>query len=1142
MRLGFVVAALCAGCLKSSSVHCGDYVCGSDSVCVPDGCARQDEIAACVGLADADMCTTPSGGVGSCQNGVCRTGLCGNGAVDLGEVCDDGNRESGDGCRGDCSKFETCDGILDIGEPCDDGNTNAADGCDACVQTKWTPTVIVGGLASAATLGVGFRDVAVDANGNLYVADFNGHRVHRIDRGTNVVTPVAGVGSPGFGGDDGPATSAMLDGPTGIAVDGLGNVYIADTGNHRVRRVDAETGSIVTIAGTGVGDFGGDGGPATGADLNYPYRVTVDGLGNVFIADTYNNRVRKVDADTGVMSTVAGGGTSLGDDGPATAAQLTEVYDITLDSAGNLYIADASWGRVRRVLATTGTITTVAGDGNYGDTGDGGPATSARLRYPVSVEVDALGNLYVGDGDTPRIRRVDAMTGVITAFAGSGQSGLAGDGGPATSASMTYPFGIAIREGDVYIADTANRRIRTVNNVGTITTVAGTFADAADGGSATSAALVGDPLHVAADAMGNLYISDALGSRLRRVDAMTGAISTVAGTGSYGISGDDGPAANAPLYNAGSVVLDATGNLYLSTWNNSNQPSIRRVDALTGVITTIVSSGLGTAMAMASDAQGNLYLADSYFHVVRRVDALTRAITVHAGTGVAGFSGDDGDADLAQLNNPTGVRIDAAGNLLIADAGNFRIRKVVGGIITTVAGNGGSGSTGDGGAATSAAIGAASVAVDNDGTLYLYRAGTGRIRKVEAGTITAFAGTGTAGFAGDGGPALAGALEATDVTVDGQGNVYVAGTYYPDASDRISYVRRIEATSGRITTIAGQIAPGGMGRGANKHLADPRALALGTSGAFIAGGGTGTVQRLHSSGALAVVAGRHRQLVPTASLALYRDQSFGSIGGIALDETAGRFYITEGNSIHAVTMVDPDDETTWTIAPLANAAGTAGFTEGAGISAIAAQFRQPTGLYLDETSQMLYVADTGNHVIRTINLATGMVQTIAGVPATRGFVGDGQLATAALLQSPQAITRCSSGDLFIADTKNHRVRRIASGSNVISTVLGDGTAGSSGEGGPSSNFPIHAPQGLGCDATGNLYVTSTSTVRVVLAAASGVVDGTGEVQTVYGSRHSSSFPESVTTCLTGLVVVDATTLRVADACTGLLVEVRREAL
>jgi sugar lactone lactonase YvrE len=289
------------------------------------------------------------------------------------------------------------------------------------------------------------------------------------------ISTVAGNGTQGFGGDGGPATDANLDGPVGIALDSAGNLFIADTFNNRIRRVDA-SGTITTVAGDGAaglaGDFGGDGGPATSAKLYWPLDVAVDSDGNIFIADRHNHRVRRVDATTRIITTVAGNGTAGfgGDGGPATGANLRGPNGVALDSDGNLFIADLGNQRIRRVDADTGNITTVAGDGTRDFGGDGGPATSAKLYGPRSVALDGNGNLFIADTGNRRIRRVDASTGIITTVAGNGTQGFGGDGGPATSANLDGPISVMLdSNGNLIIAD--NNRIRRVDITPTDTDV-----------------------------------------------------------------------------------------------------------------------------------------------------------------------------------------------------------------------------------------------------------------------------------------------------------------------------------------------------------------------------------------------------------------------------------------------------------------------------------------------------------------------------------------------------------------------------------------------------------------------------------------------------------------------------------------------
>jgi sugar lactone lactonase YvrE len=376
--------------------------------------------------------------------------------------------------------------------------------------------------------------VAVDAAGNVLIADslFN-YRIRRVDSATQKITTVAGNGTPCYGGDGGAATFAELCSPSSTAIDSAGDLFIADSGNQRIRRVDVATGVISTVAGIGGNPgFGGDGGPATSAAFDGLSDISIDSAGNLFIADTYNERIRRLDASTGVITTVAGNGYMnpncspcggfAGDGGPATSAELNNPEGVTVDHAGNLFIADTSNQRVRRVDAATQIITTVAGNGTPGSSGNGGPATSAEFYAPAHVSIDLAGDLFITDWGTGLVRRVDAVTGVITTVAGGGSAfGAAADGGPATSASLIQPYALAI------------------------------------------------------DAPGNLFFSDGpglgvgTGPRVRRVDAKTQIITTFAGNGTQGFSGDGGPAALAQLGSISGLAFDSSENLFIADGVNS---------------------------------------------------------------------------------------------------------------------------------------------------------------------------------------------------------------------------------------------------------------------------------------------------------------------------------------------------------------------------------------------------------------------------------------------------------------------------------------------------------------------------------------------------------------------------------------------
>lgn len=331
-----------------------------------------------------------------------------------------------------------------------------------------------------------------------------------------IITTIAGNGIAGFAGDGGAATSAKINQPWGVAVDASGNTYIADYANHRVRKVSS-SGIITTIAGTGVAGFSGDGGPASSAQINMPYDVTVDAAGNVYIADDGNFRVRKINT-SGIISSIAGNGLPgfSGDGGPATAAAFTGPSCIALDATGNIYIS-VDGTRVRKI-STSGIITTFAGNGTIGYSGDGGPATSAQLHNPVSVTADALGNIYIADQLNNYVRKVNS-SGIISTIAGTGAPAYGGDGGAATSAALNTPWGIAAdAAGNIYIGDQLNNRVRKINSAGIISTVAGTGTPGYSGDAcAATTAQVNHPAGLAVDGSGNVYIGDLNNNVVRRI-------------------------------------------------------------------------------------------------------------------------------------------------------------------------------------------------------------------------------------------------------------------------------------------------------------------------------------------------------------------------------------------------------------------------------------------------------------------------------------------------------------------------------------------------------------------------------------------------------------------------------------------------
>ena len=541
------------------------------------------------------------------------------------------------------------------------------------------------GMAATATELYTPSGVAVDGSGNLYIADRWNQRVRKVTAATGIISTVAGNGVEGYAGDGGPATAAQLDFPTGVAVDSSGHLYITDSKSNHLRVVNLSTGTISTAAGNGTAGYAGDGGPATAATLNFPTGVAVDSSGNVAVADTNNNRVRKIAAKNGVISTQAGTGAGgfSGDGGPATKAALFQPQGVAF-KAHDLYIADTVNNRIRLVSGST--ISTVVGNGQAAFAGDGGAAKSASVNYPMGVATAASGTILVADSANNRVRSV--TSGVITTVGGNGTPNYSGDGGPAVTAEIKQPLGVgAGPDGSAYVADSGNGIVRRIDTAGTITTVAGTPSVAGyggDGGPATAARL-NFPTAVAVDGFGNLYIVDRGNNRVRKVTP-SGTISTIAGTGAAGYSGDGGPAASAALNAPATVTVDGLGDVYIADAGNNR---VRVVNPL-GLISTIAGTGAAgysgdggpaIAAALSSPYQlafgptGTLYIADRNNQRVRAV-AATGIITTVAGNGRIGYSGEGVAATASALNYPDGVAINAAGNLFIADTGNCLIQEV----------------------------------------------------------------------------------------------------------------------------------------------------------------------------------------------------------------------------------------------------------------------------------------------------------------------------------------------------------------------------------------------------------------------------------------------------------------------------------
>jgi hypothetical protein len=1251
-----------------------------------------------------------------------------------------------------------------------------------------------GGAAISAELA-GPTGVAVDATGNLFIADAGNNRIREV--GTNgIITTVAGGGTNGLG-DGGPATNAELANPGGVAVDASGNLFIADVYNNRIREVGTN-GIIITVAGNGTAGYSGDGGAATNAELYNPVAVAVDASANLFIADLGNNVILEVGTN-GIITTVAGdggfragagvGGYS-GDGGPATNAELSDPSGVAVDASGNLFIADYHNQRIRKV-GTNGIITTVAGNGIGGYSGDGGPATNAELTTPSGVAVDASGNLFIADWNNNVIREV-GTNGIITTVAGNGYvnpntgfGGYSGDGGTATNAELANPGGVAVgASGNLFIADTYNNAIRKVGTDGIITTVAGngTGGYSGDGGAATNAAL-DLPTGVAVDSSGNLFIADSSNARIREVGA-DGIITTVAGNGIGGYFGDGGAATNAELetpiydgfgfkdYPPMGVAVDATGNLFIADNGNNRvrqvvfpgptvalndvtganageyhvvvsspygsvtssvvslvvllpptintqpesqgialgsnatlsvaaggtaplgyqwyfdgaplddqtnttlpliaaaytnagsytvviqslygsitsavavvsvglAPGITKqpvsqtnlfssaatfsvgvsgtgpfafqwqfngVNLPNGVITTVAGNGIGgysgdggaatnaefrLPNSVAVDPSGNLFIADEWNQRIRKVGT-NGIITTVAGNGKGGYSGDGAPATNAELSYPFGVAVDASSNLFIADSDNNRIRRVGSdGIITTAAGNGLSGYSGDGGTATNAELGnPGGVAVDASGNLFIADSGNSVIRKVGTNRIIyTVAGNGAGGYSGDGGVATHAALSnPTGVAVDAFGNLFIA-----DSGN--SVIRKV-GTNGIISTVAGNGTFSYSGDGAPATSAElnyPSGVAVDAfDNLFIADTDNNVIRKVGINGIITTVAGNYQLgWGYSGDGGTATNAELSTVAGVAVDAFGNLFIADEWNqrirevvfpgpalalsnvsganagdydvvvsspygsvTSSVVSLVVPlpptintqplsqavllgsnaklsvaasgtapleyqwyfdgaplNDQTN-TLALIAVASTNAGsysvviqnpyasITSAVAVVSVGLApgiTKQPvsqTNLFSSAASFTVAISGTGPFTFQWqfngLNLPNGIIATVAGdvyVNTNRGYggySGDGGLAINAALWGPEGVAVDPSGNLFIADRGNDRIRQVGT-DGIITTVAGNGTFGYSGDGGIATNAELRYPSGVAVDTSGNLFIADQFNNRIRKVGTNGII-------------------------------------------------------
>ena len=831
--------------------------------------------------------------------------------------------------------------------------------------------------------------------------------------GQNIDT-FAGTGTAGYSGDGGPAASAQIFTPYGIAVASNGDVYFADRDNNVIRKVDAATGDISTVAGGGSLQTG-DGALATAAWTNTPYDVAVDAAGNIYIADTFNHRIRKVDIGTGLISTIGGTGVQGygGDGGAATAALLDTPSGIAVDSGGNVIFSDTVNQRIRKITPG-GTISTVAGTGAGGFAGDDGPATDAKIKSPHGIAIDDSDNIYFADTDNSRIRKF-TDGGTITTVAGIGQAGYSGDGGFATSAKINKPKGLWVVDngastgpvGFDTIFGSTQSAVHQKQIATQVTVPQGGFVD-----SITAYQAGGNNKKVR-----YAIYTDSAGEP----DALIAETATAQRSSAAAWLTIDLPVTSltAGTYWLVLAFNSTTEEYYYDgaggqTRYSDDDAISNGYTATWGVTTTTNTRRISIYATIHTDPNA-IYIADTGNQRIRKFVEYSTIETI-AGTGTAGFSGDSGPATAAQIDRPEHVAVDSAGDVFIGDTMNHRIRKidVATGDISTYGGTGTAAYSGDGGPASSAAMNEPrGLFVDGSDDLFLADSQNHVIRKIASatGVITVAAGRHRDPGFGDGGLATIAVLQQTDdVAVDAAGNLYIACLTQ-------GRVRKVDVGTGIITTL--------IGSGTELEPADPN-----------------------------------------------DDVWLLSPSGVAVD-SAGNVYVADSDPLNSrIVKYTVAGATFETFA----GNGTPGNSGNGGL-ATAAEVHKPEGVAVDSNDDV-YIADTGGASIRKVVVATGIITRVAGT-TNNGYSGDGGAATAADLNKPSKVVVDSTGKFYIADTLNSVIRKV-SASGTITTIAGTGVAGYSGDGGNAKLAQLNLPVGVGFKAgdPGVLYIADTVNHRV----------------------------------------------------------------
>ncbi len=855
-------------------------------------------------------------------------------------------------------------------------------------------------------------------------------------------------------------------------MDAVGNLFIADRNNRRVRKVSS-SGLITTVAGDGGFGFAGDGGPATDADFRSVRAIFVTASGDIFIADDSDQRIRKVDGSTGIITTVAGNGASgfTGDGGPATDASLNFPSDIYVNASGELFIVQGSNNRIRKV-DTSGTITTFAGNGESFPFVDGGAATDATLSSPRGIFGDAGGNIYIVESG--RVRRVDSA-GIITTIAGTGSSGFGGDGLPATDAQFDFANGVFVNpQGDVFVADENNHRIRQILALPNVIALSATPASVTAGG-------LGSVIQAEIrDRSGNLQTGDNTTVVNFRVADGQGELSVIQATVSGGVA-----TTTVRTEEVGTVIVQAKSSTAEGTSIAVSATDATQRVTLTTTPTSIPDDGSVTAAleARLEDLNGNLQSGDNSTVISFRI----MGSQVSDGEGTLGatevtVSGGIATTTLTGML-PGGLDVDAGAPGALSDmvtvtvvsattgGGGPPLPTEVGpGDIGTIAGGG----TGDGNLATNAFLSTPErITLDAAGNIYIVDQHNFRVRRVDVSTgiITTVAGSGGRGVSGDGGPATDAELDfPRGVFVDSGGNLFIA-------DHNNGRIRKV-TPGGTISTVAGEGSDEGDGGPATSARLNGSAAVTGDASGnlFILETSSPRIRKVDSAGIITTVAG---------------DGSFGSggqgDGGAATDaafnfpsdvvvDGSGNLFIADSND-RRVRKVDGSTGiiTTFAGTGSSSSSGDGGQATDAGLN--------PARLFLDGSGN-LFIG--GGSRVRRVD-ASGIITTVAGTGSSSPPLGDGGPATSASLSSITGITGDSAGNLFITDQTRNRIRKIDT-SGIITTVAG----GSVLDGGPATDAGLGEPQDITQDGAGNLFIADTFNHRIRK------VDNDGTITTVVG--------------------------------------------